>query len=190
MINHHDCDNDFNYLIVWEPPQRIQVPRPPRVEQVRLLGHQGWSVAEVPVGSTVPGNIFNFHLLQRMEFGGVLGAGSPSGWLALGWTILLMQAHHLLKGGLQLSGTCLSPKQSAFSCHTFSEANNPSIFYNFVQMQSLQRLAKILDDCLLFSISNLVPGCYLGWFRGLVSCCYLGFQTKRRLLIQSHLCLT
>ena len=68
---------------------------------VRLLGHQGWSVAEEPVGSTVPGNIFNFQLLQGMEFGGVLGAG----WLELAWTILLMQAHHLLKGGLQLSGT-------------------------------------------------------------------------------------
>ena len=118
MVNHHNIKMMINNLIVCLPPQRIQVPRPPRVEPVRLLGHQGWSVAEVPVGSTVPGNIFNFHLLQRMEFGGVLGAGSPSGWLALGWTILLMQAHHLLKGGLQLSGTPAYPPNNQHSVVT------------------------------------------------------------------------
>ena len=72
----------INNLIVCLPPQRIQVPRPPRVEPVRLLGHQGWSVAEVPVGSTVPGNIFNFQLLQIMHgVRGVLGAGWQVSWL-------------------------------------------------------------------------------------------------------------
>ena len=103
MVNHHNIKMMINNLIVCLPPQRIQVPRPPRVEPVRLLGHQGWSVAEVPVGSTVPGNIFNFQLLQIMH--GV--RRRFKGWVAveLGWTILLMQAHHLLKGGLQLSGT-------------------------------------------------------------------------------------
>ena len=103
MVNHHNIKMMINNLIVCLPPQRIQVPRPPRVEPVRLLGRQGWSVAEVPVGSTVPGNIFNFQLLQIMH--GVRRCFK--GWVAaeLAWTILLMQAHHLLKGGLQLSGT-------------------------------------------------------------------------------------